>query len=201
MCAPLNSDPTVFTPSDMEPDITKLDFFDFDYRFIKDGTSEIIFPSVPPNITGWNATRQYPNVWEPADSLAKTLYSTILADLGRHDSTIITDTSALQHYTADFEAILALPNMNARPGPAQKSYEDLKGSTGNIDITPAVISIEYLCQVPQRKPLGSLIISILVADLVFLQSLWKILTLCTSAYVQRQKPRGKAIALIKMRRS
>lgn len=86
--------------------------------------------------------------------------------------------------------------MNAGLGPAQKSYEDLKDDTGNIDVTPAVIFTEYLCQIPQRKPMGSLIISIFLADLVFLQALWKILTLCTSAYVLRQKPSGMSIVLV-----
>lgn len=84
-------------PNDMDRNITELDFFDFNYPFIKDSTSEIIYPSHPPNITGWNATRQYPNVWIPADSLAKSLYSASFADLDQRDSTIVTNENALHH--------------------------------------------------------------------------------------------------------
>lgn len=37
---------------------------------------------------------------------------------------------------------------------------------------PSWFTREYLCQVPQRKPLGALVLSIVVGDLVFLQVLW-----------------------------
>ncbi len=51
--------------------------------------------------------------------------------------------------------------------------------------SPSTISAEYLCQVPVRKPWGSLLVSVLVADLVFLQVLWKVLNWAVTLLVER----------------
>jgi hypothetical protein len=61
--------------------------------------------------------------------------------------------------------------LNAILGPANDSYEVLKEQTGPLGTSPSVISTKYLCQVLLQKPTGTLFISILVADLVFMQAL------------------------------
>lgn len=81
--------------------------------------------------------------------------------------------------------------VNAIPGPANDSYEALKDHAGSLNTSAAVISMKYLCQVPKRKTSGTLIVSILVADLVFMQALWKIFILCTGAWLTHRDPRGK----------
>ena len=58
-------------------------------------------------------------------------------------------------------------------------------------VTPSTIAAQYLCQVPQLKSATSLIISILVADLVFLQALWKIFNLAVSFWLERKQPEAK----------
>ncbi len=80
--------------------------------------------------------------------------------------------------------------VNAIPGPANDSYDALKDQTGPLQISAAVISTKYLCQVPKRKSTGTILVSILVADLVFMQALWKIFTFCSQAWLDHKDPQG-----------
>lgn len=54
--------------------------------------------------------------------------------------------------------------------------------------TPSTILERYLCQIPVRKPWGSLLVSILVADLVFLQVFWKVLNWAVALGLERKHP-------------
>jgi hypothetical protein len=65
------------------------------------------------------------------------------------------------------------------------------GQTGSLSITPSTIYQQYLCQVPQRKSLGSLIVAVVVADLVFLQTVWTILTFAATWYVESKYPTAR----------
>ena len=57
------------------------------------------------------------------------------------------------------------------------TYNDLRNSIpGRLEVTPSIISTNYLCSVPHRKSIGNLIISILVADLVLLKTAWAVYT-------------------------
>jgi hypothetical protein len=58
-----------------------------------------------------------------------------------------------------------------------------------------------ICQVPQLKSAASLIISILVADLVFLHALWKILNLGVSLWLERKQPEANYCLGCEMRLS
>jgi hypothetical protein len=186
-------------------DITNLDYFDVDYRFIKDesyGSFAIIFPGnndFPTSLSNLNYHQTYPNIWIPADSVVKSFCSTILTDLGQVGSpspNILTNSTTLQHFTSNFSMILD-PNKeniaNARPGPALQDYDTLKSRTGPLDITPSVIFSKYLCQIPIRKSAGSLFVSILVADLVFLQALWYVFTFLTQTLLLRKRVRGPEV--------
>jgi hypothetical protein len=53
-------------------------------------------------------------------------------------------------------------------------------------VSPSQIVLQYLCQVPHLKSTGSLIISILVADLVFLQVLWKVFNWAVTLTLERR---------------
>jgi hypothetical protein len=186
-------------------DITNLDYFDVDYRFIQDeddGGFAVVFPGdndFPTSLSNLNYHQTYPNIWIPADSLVKSFYSTILTDLGQIGSpspNILTNSTTLQHFTANFSMILD-PNKenvaNARPGPALQDYDTLKSQTGPLGTTPSVIFSKYLCQVPTRKSAGSLFVSILVADLVFLQALWYIFTFLTETFLLQKMVRGPEV--------
>ena len=180
------------SPSTTQSNISQLDFFDLNYRFIKDSTYEIVHdPTWKQNIKDWNATRQYPNIWLPADALGKSLFSVVLSDLGQNTSSILTDTAALQQYTENFPIIFSSNGMNAIPGPAIESYKTLKGNTGPPPTSSAVISTKYLCQVPRRRAMGTLIMSLILANLVLLRTSWALLTFITSSYVSHVDPVGE----------
>lgn len=166
-----------------------LDFFDLQYRFIRDNTNEIVY-NANPNLSEWNTKAEYPNIWKQADAIAKSLYSVALADLGQSTPSILTNTTALQHYTEDFSLINNLIGVNTKAGPAKDSYENLKQTTGPLETSPAVFSAKYLCQVPRRKAMGSLLMTILLANLVLLQATWTLLSFFASLYVERVDKTG-----------
>ncbi|MCJ1469000.1 hypothetical protein MMC07_007632 [Pseudocyphellaria aurata] len=125
-----------------------------------------------------------PRRWlkDEADHFAKVFYSALLADLGIISSdNILTNASLLQEYTQ------ALKNT-----PQNKDYKVLvPPDMSPLNITPSTIYAEYLCQVPQRKPIGPLLVSIFVADLVLLQAVWKILNWATTAWTERNQHQAK----------
>ena len=140
------------------------------------------------NLASNNAT---PNIWLVSDSLAKSFHSTIMTDLGQVTAApnILLNATALQIFTQNFTYMQG-QKVNAIPGPANDSYEALKDKTGHLGTTPAVFSTKYLCRVPRRKSTGIIILSVLVADLVFMQVLWKVLTLFTITRLERKDPEG-----------
>lgn len=129
----------------------------------------------------------WPFIYPQADQYAKVFYSAILADLGSSSlDNILVNASLLQEYSHDFST-----DIYDWDGPAFQSYNELKDVTGPLKITPSTIYAEYLCQVPQRKPMGPLLVAIFVADLVFLQALWNILTWITTAWTERNYSEAK----------
>lgn len=184
---------------DATADITSNSFFRVDFRFIVDrglGNFAVIHPGTynyNSSLSGGIATlmlqEAYPNIWMYMDRLAKSAYSTILLDLGQNSTSpnILTNATALQFYTELFSDLPFIAN--AHPGPATEEYSTLKTATGQLGTTPSVISTEYLCQVPQRKAAGTLFISVLVADLVLLQALWRLFKLGTEYIFLRKIPK------------
>lgn len=62
----------------------------------------------------------------------------------------------------------------------QESYNARQSGpnpTGKLGLSNSVVATEYLCQVPRRKAVGDILVSVLLADLVFLQFAWKLYTL------------------------
>lgn len=68
-------------------------------------------------------------------------------------------------------------------------YKWAKKGVPHVD--PAVLSTEYLCQVAKLKSTGSLIISIVVADLVLLQTLWVAFDWAVSSFHHRGQPEAR----------
>ena len=167
---------------------------DEDQTFGGSGVS-IVFPGqnhYKPSVSNLASNNASPNVWLASDSLAKSFYSTIMTDLGQTTATpnILLNATVLQYFTQNF-TYMQNSTVNAQPGPANDSYEALKDQTGPLNTSTAVISTKYLCQVPRRKSTGTIFVSILVADLVFMQALWKILNLCSVAWLTHKDPKGK----------
>lgn len=112
-----------------------------------------------------------PNIWTQADDISKVFLSTMLTDLGQVSATpnILSDPELLEIFTEG----------------------DFKASPENdtlLGVRPSVLATNYLCQVPRRKPWGSLIISILVADLVLLRALWTVVTFVSTYFAKQRDP-------------
>lgn len=107
---------------------------------------------------------------------------------GPASSNVLLQDKALQTFSSGV-AFTSFPWVNFVPGPATGDYDALKGTTGKLGTSPSVISTKYTCQIPTRKPAGPLILSILVADLVFLQTAWSIYTFVAGLLLQeKDKP-------------
>ncbi|KAK8108316.1 uncharacterized protein PG998_010329 [Apiospora kogelbergensis] len=170
---------------------TRARFFRFSSQFIE-ATSPGRYEF--PHVKGETETledlirqKAYPNIWRPADNLAKSVYSTILADLGQMSKrpNVLTDAPTLQQFSSNLSEIQKTI-ANARPGPATQSYDELKHITGPLAINPSVISAQYVCQVPRLRSTGSLVVALLVADLVFLKAAWCLYTLTAGWWLGRQ---------------
>ncbi|XDG09694.1 hypothetical protein ABKA04_009309 [Annulohypoxylon sp. FPYF3050] len=178
-------------------DIQDLHFFSTDYRFIIDKGGayyDVIHPgTLPSNIAkpltagSLNSVSEYPNIWVKADTLAKSTYSTILTDLGQTAivPNILNDEGLLTYFTSNFSQIRMA---NFKAGPGNDSFNTLKSTTGPLGVTPSVITTTYLCQVPQLKSAGNLILAIIVADLVLLQSMWQLYKIIAEWYLTSRQP-------------
>ena len=204
---------TEFTQPDASnpiQDISDLDFFNIDYRFLSNtipqgsnvpggtnvqGRGLVINPgdnNYTTSVSNLASNNASPNIWLASDSLAKSFYSTIMTDLGQTTATpnILLNETALQYFSQNFTTMQSF-FINAVPGPANDSYDALKYQTGPLNNSVAVISTKYLCQVPRRKAKGTLFVSILVADLVFMQALWKLYSFLTVIWLEHKDPKGK----------
>ncbi|KAL4861640.1 hypothetical protein BDV12DRAFT_203808 [Aspergillus spectabilis] len=161
--------------------------FIVDYGF---GDYRIIWPSTATNVSQLDHDKVYPNIWLVADSLAKSAYLTVLTDLGQtaDSENFLTNTDDLQFFSANFSE--GPPQMvNALPGPVgAMDYNMGKDQTRSLGTNASVISMQYICQVPQLKLTGNLIMSVLVADLVLLQTAWVLFKLVTDIYLFRIRP-------------
>ena len=135
-------------------------------------------------LSTWNNSQIQPYLPQQIDGFAKAFYSTILVDLGQtNGSNVLNDPKALQYYLAapfdvdrlkDGVANYTVNFIGRPPVLASAAYNNLATSnnTGRLRVKPATIYSEFLCQVPQKKGAGSLIVSIVISDLVFLHALW-----------------------------
>ena len=123
-----------------------------------------------------------PDIWQPADFLAKSLYYSVMADLGQHYLNPLVDPDLLEYFTQNFSDFTAAQspwgdNIVPNWGLANQSYTAQNASSYNLGINASTISTSYLCQIPQLKSSGTLVFAVLVADLVLLQGLWTLFKL------------------------
>lgn len=130
---------------------------------------------------------RYPSTWwAPAEKLAKSMWSTVLVDLGQSKpSNILLDDAKLQKFTSDFDQF-DKHKLNIKRGPATHPYNSSLNLTGPLGTTPAMINTAYTCNVPQRKSAGVLVWLILLANLVFIQLAWKTFQLIVDAWLERR---------------
>ncbi|KAF8850759.1 hypothetical protein BDZ45DRAFT_184966 [Acephala macrosclerotiorum] len=161
-------------------DITSLDFFNFTFNF-QSNTGGLYFPGtweIQP-ISAW-VNGPGPDIGLEVDGFAKSFYSAVLVDLGQTTGpNALTNATALQHLLRQENNTMFLPweSTNILGQPTDKAYELFSNHIGPLGTTPATIYQQYACSVPEQKSPGSLFISILIADLVFLQALFQLLHL------------------------
>lgn len=167
-----------FTPNRTITDIANLDYLDISWRLILD-PRVVYFDPDSRNLSTLNRLAIPPNIWSAADSLAKSMYSMVLTDLGQTEleQNILTDPVLLQNFTASIDYTDIENSWLAKLGVAMKDFNTLKHTTGPLGVSPSVLSTNYICQVPRLKSTGTLLLAVLVADLVFLQALWLLTTL------------------------
>lgn len=182
-----------FVRGQSETDITNINYYNSSARNFgvqPSGFGKYSIGTWPPpeqkyltNLSDFGKTIYAPLV-STVDGLAKSFNSTILTDLGQNDSqpNILTGPKLLQHFTANFTSMLATKDRSyGEAGPALKSYEELiqdsSSRIGVLGVNATTIASSYICNVPQRTPWPELLIAILVADLVFMRTLWSVFTL------------------------
>lgn len=146
----------------------------------------VVFPDKSPCI-------DCPDIGAKIDLFAKAMYAMVLADLGEHsdqthNSNVLLQPHLLQHLSANISnlKIQAHKPWWIPSGPSNRSY----GATHEVplNITDSYIYNQYLCQIPTLKPLGELLVSVIVANLVLLEALWKLLNWGTTVWLERKDP-------------
>ncbi|KAJ0108970.1 hypothetical protein J7T55_005518 [Diaporthe amygdali] len=136
-----------------------------------------------------------PSTWGTVSVLGKAMWFTVLADLGRDDDSLpnmLAHPDLLESLTAN------MTNVNETLGTMwswglQSSSRSLvpyaasKDGDSQLGITRSVLATNYVCQLPRLKSTGALIVSVLVADLVLLQAVWKIYVLGVDYFFTSKK--------------
>jgi hypothetical protein len=183
-----------FVPTGSVDRVADIDFFTLRYRFIEAAKNHEDYKNIwsnkeeeKPYYAGeLNRQSARPNIWMPADTLAKATYSTVLADLGQSEiPNIFTNETSLEYYTANFTSIRKHLKGNGF-SPEHDPFDAQRSASGPLRIVPSVIRMRYFCQVPQKKSIGNLIVSVMIADLVLLQAAWQLFKLLTEWLVTRK---------------
>lgn len=149
------------------------------------------------------------DVFSAGRSWAEVFTSAMWTDLGQPERpNIFSDPDRLEQYAQNISTIVSRledqgPISDAdrakqaadiqRIFPNNSTVQDLvESSSTRLAIEPAEFATNYLCQVPVRKPWGNLVISILVADLVFLRALWTIVNFIAMYFAKQQSPTGNS---------
>ncbi|KAL2061841.1 hypothetical protein VTL71DRAFT_7219 [Oculimacula yallundae] len=122
-----------------------------------------------------------------------TLYSLVLLDLGQEQgANAFTDPVVLQYLLKKESNInlgagtLQIGKLKGSPNrrqPVGEAYTFFADKVGTLGTRPATIYQQYACSIPEMKDVGSLIVTIIVADLVLLNALFDLLKLGTTYWV------------------
>lgn len=189
---------TEFQPTGSQ-NVLSSDFFNLSFSTTQ-YVEEIFFVTPFENINSaleYFGTNPLSSVVELLDYLGKAISSFLLTDLSQSNpSNVFAQPSLLMKFVNQTESKLPPPNngvqnmwehLDCPPMNNETAFFNFVGF-GIPSVAPATIPAQYLCQVPERKSTGSLIISVLVADLVFLQALWKILNWAVTLGLERRHP-------------
>ena len=211
---PWSSGTVVLSHNQDVGDYTDPHFFFARVNFLTNsGTLASIKP--PQTVGNWadpslNAIYGLPNITTTLDTFAKSFYSVLLSDFGVIDKTnaLLTPAGvkwlqnqvdydlAINSYgyigNGNFSGIPSdVQNATAKDGspyPINQAYQLVVDAMGprNLNSTPnSTIYTQYLCSIPKLKGPGALFFSVLLADLVFLQTCWTVLNLVATWWLER----------------
>lgn len=168
--------------------------------FSDDGNEQIYYCSTPIIHRLANKTDPdsiLPQIWQAADSVAKSFHYTVLADLGQSGPgpNIFADADLLAYFSKNITAIKQSPGYKADSvglgGLATEPFDPADASAVRLGISPSVIATSYFCQVPQLKSTPALIVSVLINAIVLLSTLWKAFKLIIDWFLIRKYPELK----------
>ncbi|KAK8043403.1 hypothetical protein PG993_005833 [Apiospora rasikravindrae] len=147
-------------------------------------------------------TQPYPKIWNRVNLLGKGMWHTVLADLGRDESSVpsmLTHPELLANLTGGLASEVEwYKNTNMPKGMeiyslldnqlALKAFDPKDNQQASLGATLAYFSTNYICQDPRPKAACTLFFSILVADLVLLQAVWFIFRFIVDTVAQRKDP-------------
>ncbi|RSL53998.1 hypothetical protein CEP54_010116 [Fusarium duplospermum] len=141
---------------------------------------------------------------------AKILHSLVSIDLGNCQApNLLLDEDNLKY------AINAPESLNRKPGKAlygdntdlranfgripsprvtdedgltllSQAYDKFRPLTGELGCQKSTIVAQYLCSVPQSKSVGTMLLAIVIANLVFLQAAWKLMGLAAQGMLPKE---------------
>ena len=190
-------------PNKSVDDMTSLRFFNLQYDFLEKARGFGITGELHPaafyiNLKDNNTAG--PHIWNSVNLLSQAMFSAVLADLGQSQvagqHSLVTDASTLQQLTSDFNNTFKYNTPIGTPPPlVNESYTSQRNGrspAGALGPSPSVVATKYLCQIPQLKPVGDIFVSVLLADLVFLQFAWKLYTLLVDKLLLQKQPDATA---------
>ncbi|KAF2027288.1 hypothetical protein EK21DRAFT_50362, partial [Setomelanomma holmii] len=137
-------------------------------------------------------------LWATAATITKIFHSTVLLDLGQSNPNILVDPKLLEIFSKNITAIAKQQaagddkwgwgnNIQVqKPGLAYGPFTSANAMNWKLSAQPSVVSVTYLCQVPHLKGTSSLVFSVLIADFVLLQVLWKVFILLVDYFAIRR---------------
>ena len=143
-----------------------------------------------------------PGIWLSSDTLAKIFYFTIMADLGQGGPSagenILTNPDLLEFYSSNITDIQnddksepwgANIHVERIDGVAHEPYSKKNSVSPGLGFdSPSVIATNYLCQEPNLKSRGTLIVSVLVNNLAILGTLWGLYKFLIDYILMRKHP-------------
>jgi hypothetical protein len=175
------------------PDITDASFFsDGHYAFFDSNLQG--YKGNFSDLQSLIADASWPNIWAPADRLAKAMFSAITADLGQTyrispDMSMIMVADRVHHWTENLtdiwnESTVSNKSGLLHDGWLQMTQYNASNGEASLTFTNSSLSVDFLCQIPLPKSRFSIFISILVADLVFLRVAWTLYNFFVCYYLK-----------------
>ncbi|KAL6407366.1 hypothetical protein AUP68_10197 [Ilyonectria robusta] len=93
------------------------------------------------------------------------------------------DMGAPQRFTS-----IPAPTRDANLTLLNETFSEFTPLMGDLGCNNVTIVSQYLCQVPQKKSTGTMLLAIVLADLVFLQAAWKLLNLIAEGMLPKKDP-------------